>query len=501
MPPSQIYFIAFFIFNILLCAAYFRFKTKSDEIFLDKKVFEKREIEEIFEKRKIIYNRACKALPLIEEFVKNESSFEDLLKFHDQIHDVNFPLPKIPEISCKTNVIPRSSVFNASESMNLLICLPPKCGTSNWQKAIDVHFLNITQGQKAAKEFEEKIKNNTAGMEVYGLIPRIKTEKLFRAKENGEDPKNIYKSKYKVANVRNPFARVFSAWHDKMRNGTDHLIKYGKYFEAIGVFEDFENIPEKGCKEEILEILYKKRILYKNGFRAKTDFVQKNGFRTKNGFCTKNGFRTKNGFCSKNKMVRNPFFFSTKSVFVRNPSNLKTNFFCNHFKENYFYSFEAFVEYIASNPGDSKKNGHWGTLFRQCSACSLNFSLITHLENSKKEIPFLLEKINLKNEINVGGQYTWNGTKRILEESDRPPDELHWQNVPKETAKLIYKHYYLDFIIFGYSTEEVLKYVHSSNSRKQRPASDKITSSRKYLQSFGKQNDHFKKFSDFICTN
>ncbi|CBY36984.1 unnamed protein product [Oikopleura dioica] len=412
MPPSQIYFIAFFVFNILLCAAYFRFKTKSDEIFLDKKVFEKREIEEIFEKRKIIYNRACKALPLIEEFVKNESSFEDLLKFHDQIHDVNFPLPKIPEISCKTNVIPRSSVFNASESMNLLICLPPKCGTSNWQKAIDVHFLNITQGQKAAKEFEEKIKNNTAGMEVYGLIPRIKTEKLFRAKENGEDPKNIYKSKYKVANVRNPFARVFSAWHDKMRNGTDHLIKYGKYFEAIGVFEDFENIPA-----------------------------------------------------------------------------------------NYFYSFEAFVEYIASNPGDSKMNGHWGTLFRQCSACALNFSLITHLENSKKEIPFLLEKINLKNEINVGGQYTWNGTKRILEESDRPPDELHWQNVPKETAKLIYKHYYLDFIIFGYSTEEVLKYVHSSNSRKQRPASDKITSSRKYLQSFGKQNDHFKKFSDFICTN
>ena len=179
----------------------------------------------------------------------------------------------------------------------------------------------------------------------------------------------------------------------------------------------------------------------------------------------------------------------------------KTNFSCNLFKANYFYSFEAFVEYIASNPGDSKMNGHWGTLFRQCSACALNFSLITHLENSKKEIPFLLEKINLKNEINVGGQYTWNGTKRILEESDRPPDELHWQNVPKETAKLIYKHYYLDFIIFGYSTEEVLKYVHSSNSRKQRPASDKITSSRKYLQSFGKQNDHFKKFSDFICTN
>ena len=42
------------------------------------------------------------------------------------------------------------------------------------------------------------------------------------------------------------FARVFSAWHNNMRKRKDHLKKLGRYFEAIEVFEDFENIPEKG---------------------------------------------------------------------------------------------------------------------------------------------------------------------------------------------------------------------------------------------------------------
>ena len=87
----------------------------------------------------------------------------------------------------------------------------------------------------------------------------------------------------------------------------------------------------------------------------------------------------------------------------------------------------------------------------------MNYTIITHLENSKNEIKPLLERIGLAN-LKIGDQYNWINDTRIKSEIKRPPDELHWRNVPRETAKLIYKHFFLDFIVFGYTTDDVLRY-------------------------------------------
>ena len=109
-------------------------------------ISEEEKLENRFLRRNKIYRRACSALPLIQNYLLSNSSFDTLLHLHRKIHNTETPLPEIPKAACITNNIPQSSVFNLTESMDLLICLPPKAGTSNWQRALDVHYLNLTQG-------------------------------------------------------------------------------------------------------------------------------------------------------------------------------------------------------------------------------------------------------------------------------------------------------------------------------------------------------------------
>ena len=94
----------------------------------------------------------------------------------------------------------------------------------------------------------------------------------------------------------------------------------------------------------------------------------------------------------------------------------------------------------------------------------MDFNYITHLENSKEEIPSLLRELGLYGKIHIDGQYNWDEkthgkvkNRRDTESTERPPDELHWQNVPRKTAIEIYRHYYLDFVLFGYLTKDVMK--------------------------------------------
>ena len=175
---------------------------------------------------------------------------------------------------------------------------------------------------------------------------------------------------------RNPFARVYSAYHDKMRATPKWIKAFQKYFVAIEPFQPyFGAIPE--------------------------------------------GMRT---------------------------------------------SFESFLEFIATNRGQAGHNAHWRSIFSLCSACAMDFNYITHLENSKEEIPSLLRELGLYGKIHIDGQYNWDEkthgkvkNRRDTESTERPPDELHWQNVPRKTAIEIYRHYYLDFVLFGYLTKDVMK--------------------------------------------
>lgn len=139
----------------------------------------------------------------------------------------------------------------------------------------------------------------------------------------------------------------------------------------------------------------------------------------------------------------------------------------------------------------------------------MNYTIITHLENSENEIKPLLERIGLAN-LKIGDQYNWINDTRIKSEIKRPPEELHWRNVPRETAKLIYKHFFLDFIVFGYTTDDVLRYslalfqikfdfryINASDSKKKRPTQEIIDLSRQNLATL--KINYFKKYTDHVC--
>ena len=147
-----------------------------------------------------------KALPLIQQVLKSEQfpGLGKLLRLHRMIHNLNAPLPKFPQ-SCIANNILRPNVFNLTESMDLMICLPPKSGTTNWQKGLDVHYLKITKGEKAAKIYAEKLNNHTAGKTTYNILPRVDSPEIHKYSKEGKSLQRILTASNRVANTRKQF--------------------------------------------------------------------------------------------------------------------------------------------------------------------------------------------------------------------------------------------------------------------------------------------------------
>ena len=74
-----------------------------------------------------------------------------------------------------------------------MICLPPKCGTSNWQRGMVIL-------QKKVDGYEWK--NN-----IYDILDTL-DEKLFdKTNYHHENFIQLKNEAYKVANARNPFSR------------------------------------------------------------------------------------------------------------------------------------------------------------------------------------------------------------------------------------------------------------------------------------------------------
>ena len=91
-------------------------------------------------------------------------------------------------------------------------------------------------------------------------------------------------------------------------------------------------------------------------------------------------------------------------------------------------------------------NHHWRTFKGQCAPCGVKYDYITHLEFSKMESDFLLEKMKVSQDTYIPGKYSWSPAGR---------DEEKWSSIPRGTAKRIYKHFYVDFLLFGYSPDVV----------------------------------------------
>ena len=99
-------------------------------------------LEKIFETRRLVMRRGCQFLEHIEKLMTEDTSYEDLLEFHSIIHNVSIRIQSIKQFlnkkSCQISTLHHSGVRMIGPPYNIMICLPPKCGTTNWQKGMNV---------------------------------------------------------------------------------------------------------------------------------------------------------------------------------------------------------------------------------------------------------------------------------------------------------------------------------------------------------------------------
>ena len=118
----------------------------NDEKFLNPEKKEKIvpiNLEKVFENRRIIMKRGCKFLKHIESLMTDpKSTFEELLKFHYFIHNTSAKIEQHQKLmnkeECDTTYTSYSGVRVIGSPYNIMICLPPKCGTTNWQRGMNV---------------------------------------------------------------------------------------------------------------------------------------------------------------------------------------------------------------------------------------------------------------------------------------------------------------------------------------------------------------------------
>ena len=66
----------------------------------------------------------------------------------------------------------------------------------------------------------------------------------------------------------------------------------------------------------------------------------------------------------------------------------------------------------------------------------------------------MLRKIGIDDIIQVNSGYSWSPAEK---------DELKWKTIPRATAIKAYQKYFADFVIFGYSTDDVIPFINESD--------------------------------------
>ena len=174
-----------------------------------------------------------------------EEDYKRLLYLHRRIFNLKDPQVNsvktlLPTSECRLPRKNTSSIKIVHKPYKIAICLPPKCGTTNWQKAMNVleqdsKHISPPSGDKywRPEEFEKF-------QDVYGI--------LRDADINKSKDKIMISDWTKILNARNPFTRLYSAWNDKSRthrfqNGS--ILTEGKGLKNISIFFSYGRIEIK----------------------------------------------------------------------------------------------------------------------------------------------------------------------------------------------------------------------------------------------------------------
>jgi len=113
-------------------------------------------------------------------------------------------------------------------------------------------------------------------------------------------------------------------------------------------------------------------------------------------------------------------------------------------------TWKQLAHYIAISRLDTEgfdQEHHQRTTLFHCEPCVLKYDIITQLENAAEETEYLSTLLNIRNLTNFGKMYEHKKQTGL------------WRELKKETIKGIYRHYWLDFVLFGYSVEQVNEFI------------------------------------------
>ena len=146
-----------------------------------------------------IVSELKKASYMESELPSIEEEYERLLSLHRRLHDLEEPEVESPKTLCQIPHIYTSSIKMVHPPYNITICLPPKCGTSNWQKAMNV----------LEKDSQQEPPPRRSGEKYWEPEDFVKYEDVYEVLRNVDildsADRNLIADWTKILNTRNGF--------------------------------------------------------------------------------------------------------------------------------------------------------------------------------------------------------------------------------------------------------------------------------------------------------
>lgn len=225
----------------------------------------------IFKQRYDLYQKVCQEIKNSDQNFRAPNLTASFLHLNDQIYPANTivnqnsnlytewnPLKLTnsryacfkygPELKYNSNS--KNLVQTSPNNQKFLFCIPPKTGTTNWQKLLIAGILEKVSDPKSVKysDFANlyEVVPNIAILykKIFNRMPNYKTNPLQKSSRTWELIHNhlLQRSdQINILNVRHPVERLYSAWRDKFRTEKPqniqawyikfHLDKFPKQYE------------------------------------------------------------------------------------------------------------------------------------------------------------------------------------------------------------------------------------------------------------------------------
>lgn len=106
-------------------------------------------------------------------------------------------------------------------------------------------------------------------------------------------------------------------------------------------------------------------------------------------------------------------------------------------------TFQEFVKYLIKTPMQDLDE-HWMSISLRCRVCQLNYDFILHYENLQSDWTKFLRDVNITKDIRL----PW-------ENRGAGDIDSYYQNISGEDMESLYQKYEADFLMFGYSIENI----------------------------------------------